>query len=1008
MAEDVGFIASDVGFVPSEDVGFIPKSDDLGFVAKEAPQEKGFLARAAEFIQKPLVNISPRTVAKMIPLMAALGPQAGAGVAEAVSEAASALTSPLNIGIAGAAVIAPGIVGPIVAGLGAKAAGEALGAQSVASELGDERESARLGTQALLSGAQAAIAPVMGARAAALPRSVAALELMQKDAPPVILESISAPEQPPAVSLETPPPISTAQESASARMGILPPGAPEAAKLISDTGTRLDQLRQGFRNLQEAKPVREDIIRKFDAADNEARISGEQTGNSLRLDLPSKVDRDAVTFIVEANGDRARLAEFAAKVSGNSKAEKAIQLAQSEWDRLAPVAERVNKLHDEQLAYEQANGIDPGNVEGYVRHVYDMDAMIGRGRPILLSNPKGGGGVATSFKKQRTFETYADAIEAGFKPKTFDIADLVQSRITIGERLINRTKWANSLSSMVDPAEGTPIVTDVTIQQPKGTQVAPMGYARREILPGVPIAVHEGYVKLIDALTGTSQVRSSSIGSALLNTEAFVKHGMLMFDSFHAGRMIYKELALTGKAKHDLGRSLLEYSNEDLVKAVEAKEITQQAADWTLANRPDAELLISHGLNVGRISDVLYKDVVKSIPLVGPFNKWVFDKLTRGAMMQSAIVELNRFRAAQSKPGLKKYYTEDEMAGLVSKNINTYYGNLGKQGLLQSATFQDLARIIMLAPQWVEGMARTEIGAATQMGKIPVNIAKGEGLIVGTLAKGVGTGVLAAFTANQLINMATRGHPTWDNPEHGHQLDAFIPDVGGNSPGFFLNPMSVFAELTHDAIRYYEADPALKVASRIASNKQSPLMRAEEVLRTGRDWMGRDLQTTWERSVEASRALIPAPIPLQPVVPFTGKNAPPGSFQRQLFASTGIKIEPAPTAESQLFSLARRFKAEQGIKEKSFEPSEYRDLNMYLRKEDWKSAKKEFERLSQDKSEKTVREHYQHLTSRIYTGKRQLEADFKASLNEDQQILLDKAREERLQMRDRFLEMLGK
>lgn len=921
----------------------------------------------------------------MAPALGLLPKGVGTGIAEGLANIASSLTTPESIAIGVGAALQPEIAAGVLGGLMAKDAGTKLGEASAGT--GSTRETARLTTEGLAGAVMAVAAPasaaILRSRSTPLTESTPLGFVEASDTPPIIPR--------------------TAVENAEITVAALPKGQPESASLITSTAHRLDNLRKGFKAEfnPASRELRADITRRLDAADNEARIEGEQVGNKVRLDLPDTLDREAVTFIVEANGNRAKLDEFLIKAHDDLRAVKAIKHAQAEWDRLASAADRVNDLHSQQLVYEEGHGVNSGEVEGYIRHVYDMDALLGGGRPVLLSSPAGSGGVgvSTSFKKQRTFATYADAIEAGFKPRTFDVADLVQSRITVGERLVNRQEWARSFEGVTDPLEGRPIVQPL-ITQPKGTQVAPIGYIQQELMPGIRVAVHEGYKDLFNALLAPSQVRATAVGRAALNTEAYLKHGLLLFDSFHAGRMLYKEAAIAHTVRgHDLGRSLLEYADADLKRAVEQGEITAQAADWARANRPDAELLTSNGLNVGRISDALFKDIVQSIPLVGTFNRWIFDKLTRGAMMHTAILELARLRKA--KPEL----TENQLAGLVASNVNTYYGNLGRQGLFKSATFQDLSRIIFLAPQWVEGMARTEIGAAKQLAEIPIDALKGKGLTIGPLAKGVGTGVIAAFVANQLVNLATRGHPTWENEEHGHQLDAWIPNVTGDSPGFFLSPLSVFAELTHDAIRYYENDPhALKTAARILGNKLSPVSRAEEVLRTGKDWQGRTLDGSWDRVLEAGKALAPAPIPVQPLLPWQ-RSAPPGSLQRQLFGSAGIKIEPAPSADIQLHQLARRFKETKGIKEPPTEPSEYRDLNNALRKRDMKGAKTAYEELLKSKPEATIRDHYRALPRQLYTGKRSLEAEFRSELTDTEMTLFEKAREERADLRDRFFEM---
>jgi hypothetical protein len=111
-------------------------------------------------ITSPLVNISPKAVARMMPAVSLLGPEAGAGVSEGIAETASGFTSPLSLATVPAAIIAPAPVAGIMAGLGAKTAGEAFGAQSVASEQGNVRESAKLGVHAVAGGSMAALGPL--------------------------------------------------------------------------------------------------------------------------------------------------------------------------------------------------------------------------------------------------------------------------------------------------------------------------------------------------------------------------------------------------------------------------------------------------------------------------------------------------------------------------------------------------------------------------------------------------------------------------------------------------------------------------------------------------------------------------------------------------------------------------------------------------------------------------------------------------------------------------------
>jgi len=282
--------------------------------------------------------------------------------------------------------------------------------------------------------------------------------------------------------------------------------------------------------------------------------------------------------------------------------------------------------------------------------------------------------------------------------------------------------------------------------------------------------VHRGYEKVFNSVTATSaladaEVLGLPVGQALMKGTGTLKHSLLLFDTFHAMRMSAKAMSLKGSPAYGKGLSLLEYKDADLATAVKNGEITQTMADYAKAKRPIGERLVANGLNVGRVQEALYSDIVRQIPLAGDFNKWVFEKLTRGTMMESAIKEFERVKKANPALG------DDAVARKVSKDLNIYFGNLGRQGVFRSRTFQDLARLVFLAPQWFESMAQTEGRALGQAVKVPFT---GK---VGSIAKGTGSLLFATFVATQLTNLITKHRPTWQNDE-GHKLDAWIHGAG--------------------------------------------------------------------------------------------------------------------------------------------------------------------------------------------------------------------------------------
>lgn len=707
--------------------------------------------------------------------------------------------------------------------------------------------------------------------------------------PPTAAEATPKPPEP-ITPPETPP--------SPQAMGIVP-----AMHRTAAVAAKLQRTYEGLKTAWATRKPKANMAAHMDAADNIARIAGAQRGNSVRLLVPNEMDRKAITFVIEANGDRAKLDEFTDQVATKDLSyRKIIEHAKANWNRLKPLADQVSDIMDRQRLFEEVSGIDTDEVEAYIKHAYDMDILMGSRRPVILAGGRGTG-LTTGFRKQRVFDTYAQAIEAGFKPKSLDSAVLVDSRVAAGTKLVNRLNWGNALRDIVDPTSDKPIVTSL-IRQPKGTEVPPLGYTVNEIIPGVRIAVHEGYESLFNALKGHSvigelEVAGVPIGQLLLKTEGAIKHGILFIDSYHLFRIGQRDLSLMNTVSYKKGTSLLDYSDNDLSRAVSQKLITQEMSDYAKANRPVANLLIRQGLNVGQIQDALYADVAKAIPLLGrvagPVNDFIFQKLTRGAMMESGIREFHRVKELSTE------LSDAEIARRVSRDINFYFGNIGRQGLFKSKTAQDLARLIFLAPQWVESMARTELRSVGQLaqgvaGKFDVGLF-GEGpyktMLTGTLARGVAKHLLWYFVATQLLNLAFRGKPTWENPEKGHKLDAFIPGFPRDTPflgkrsnttGYFFSPFGTIAELTHDMVRYWQTKHSLfDPIAKIITNKESPLTRAASVLMTGKDYSGTAILGTKEQLKAAAYQLAPLPI----LVKGAQKD-----IERQMASTVGLKIEP--------------------------------------------------------------------------------------------------------------------
>jgi len=838
---------------------------------------------------------------------------------------------------------------------------------------------------------------------------------------------------------------------------------------------------QGISQLFKRSADKQILMQLANAADNLPRLAGHRAGQGIR-ERTSAPDRSALTFVMQAlkmsgeglsaeSAERLGELEFAGdpgaylrtkatdmetlaqqflhegkKLNAEAAiaAAKAMRFAVRNFARLRPLADTVRAQFDKQFEREGRAGISTDYENWHVPQRHDLDLMTSSDRPIVLGHSRAAG-TATGFKKAKVYEDYATAIENGFVPRSLDIADLLEHRVNQGERLVQRKALFDRLRAMTDPVDGKSLAQPIprrSIPRPDGTvdvqEHIPLGYQPFEVIPGYRMAVHEGYGRLMRALTGTSQLAESAAVGALQDIAGIEKHISLALDTFHASRTMQAELSLTGKlsvgARQRLGRALVEYNLGDLQAAVSNGSITQEMADYIKTPRPIevggrtirlsphalVQLGAREGLNLARFNDALYRDWIREFPVSGKVNKWVFDKLTRSAITHGFLAEFER--VAKQNPQLNA----TQVARKVASDVNVLFGNLQKESIFRNPSVKSILQVLFLAPNWVEALVRREGRALKQVAEIPVQIAKGQPVHFGTAAKGIGSGLAAYFVGTQLLNLITRGHLTFSNEEKGHKLDAWIPDVTGKTKGYFISPLSVFGEVTHDILRYAREKPDLWAAvNQIGSNKMGNLGRLLEVMISGRDPANNEkLIGTGRRAITAATQLVPVPISLSQagraggskVLPGVIPPAAPGSVQRQIVASAGFKTEPAGTAQRQIYALADEWKSksssaklraevERRLKE-DFGPSDYADLRGALLRDDLGAARRAFDELRKTKEAQVINRALRH--PHPFTGSAASERSFIRSLSDHNKALYKEALEERKQLYSRYRQMLNR
>lgn len=647
-------------------------------------------------------------------------------------------------------------------------------------------------------------------------------------------------------------------------------------------------------------------------ADNKGRIMARQVANDVRdrlgAALGSKADKlepvakQALSFVIEAQGDAKKLLDMQTKINTQGAwwardAKRAIGYAIKYNDKMKDVAAFVERVNKQQVGNENKMGIQTQFREGYIPHVQDLsdvDSMLFEG---------GKRGVSGSYTHERVHDTLADSIKAGVKPVSLDAMDLIEHRMSAGLRRINRAEMTRSLGFVNDPASGKAIIKPTTVKKKAsgGWDVTvPPGYEKLFIGDDV-VAVHKAYAGLLKNLTGESAFAGGPLGRGTMAAVHTMKHTALLFDLYHPVRLWAYAAPLRATLDNPLefvkgtkeGLAVLDYNEPTLQRMAARGDIDPALLPELKRKRGIAATAIKTGYNVGRISDNLYSTLTQAIPGVGKYNKWLFDKFQRGLMMETYAIEFDR------RKGMEPALSDEQIGRKVSKDLNTRFGNLGNESWVKSQTMQDLLRLFFLAPQWNEGLIRSELGSLKQVGESAAIATKQRRIVTGALMRDSGLMMAGLFLGNQIINQVTRGKPTWENEENqpGAKISAWIPDTKklggqGKSDGYFLNPFSLSAEITHSIINRAEKDKSvIGAVDDVLNNKLSAIGRIVDVIRTREDWQKHHLDD-WGVVKEVAKQAAVMPIQAPAIAgAITGKEQFPGSQQRSLMASVGLKTD---------------------------------------------------------------------------------------------------------------------
>ena len=557
----------------------------------------------------------------------------------------------------------------------------------------------------------------------------------------------------------------------------------------SKTGGFVQRTRAELAKRQAQSKLEDTLSGRHDAVDTMAGEAGLHAKNGVGLDIPDQLDRQAAGPVVEAGGDRRKLTADLARVQASpdkklaAKYTPVYQHALTNLDRLNTAADGYRRRDvAEDTAAEQA-GLPP-QWQARTKHIYDDPTS-----PASTVVPDKG------FGATRGYKTAADAIAAGVDPKSTDLADLAERRVVANRRAINEHAFQSELASL-KASDGKPMVSSIeesgtklnAAGDPVPSAKVPAGYKTVQAGNSVIVA-HKDIAPFLDAIYGDSAVADHWLGKHLLDLAAVVKHGAIGIDTYHGFQTAIRSILGFQVADWRSGSAGRDYADEDLDRAVKAGRITQKDADDARANRALDNDLLAEGLGVGKVSDNLLDaarqhNLIAHIPVLGHAAIWV-NKLTFHAVQPGYMKQAARIAYARNKARFPEL-SHQELCQRAVRETNDFYGNPGSRSVPKSKTMKDLAKLTLFAPGFAEGRFRTEARGIGQAAKVPVDAARGKGFRVGVVAQAMGGMILASLIGNQMLNLFTRGHSTFENPEDGHKLDAWIPG-GPNNRGFFFS-----------------------------------------------------------------------------------------------------------------------------------------------------------------------------------------------------------------------------
>lgn len=717
-----------------------------------------------------------------------------------------------------------------------------------------------------------------------------------------------------------------------------------------------------------------------------------QAMKDMRRAVPSRAAREAISKYVDAGGDMEKLRQSAETVpSGRRKPYvRAMQLTPEE--KLA--AGHIQSFFESRLQEAIDADVLAHGVEDYLHRIYPRDTQWRRGiinavQNSLLDTRTPG------LARKRVFEIDADAERAGYFPVNDFIPRITDYEASLSKVIASRA--AVKKFTEIKMPDGRPMLDvsgiGVPVENPEGIREATLikpsfkpgeaqfdengkpnknfrkDYQSRDYpalkrwkwatndAEGNPIFVqgdvliHPDAVHRVDALLEPSKVRRYPVARAALNVGSVFKQTMLDFSGFHQAQITI----------HALEHKVNPF---DLVKDVDT-------------NNPNVQGLLKGGMTLGgqHVSGMYEEGLAgrslsRQIPVLGElmqtYHDWLFQNFIPRVKTTMALHALERNRKRFAKDLASGKMTELALFHQTAKEANAAFGEQNYIMLERSQTAQDMSRLILLAPDFLEARGRFALQAGTRLG--------------GEQRMALLLGAMTLYTTARLMNKALNDE--WH----------FEPE----------NMFSVIHNGKAYSIRTVQGDilHALKEPVRFWLHRLNPsITRPLFELMTQRDEFGRK-RSFWQVIGDT----------ISNAVPISMRSSAEQSIWTSLLNAFGGSVR-RDNDIGRVYQEAAKWKEKNNIRT---QPGEfiydstkdiYRPLKLALLDGYPEAAAKEYQKLIASKvvTPGQVLKHFQTYAHAPFSGSRKNERRFYESLTKDQQHAYQGAKQEKERILQGFL-----